>query len=209
MTDEKKSGLKAAYGLTSPEDNRRLYADWADSYDEDLRRDYDYVYPEAIAALFEERGGAGPILDIGCGTGLVGAALRTGPVDGIDLSPEMLAIAAEKNVYRALAEADLTATLPLATGAYSGLISAGVFTIGAVGADALTELVRVAAPGALFVLGINQKVFETGGFDARFAALADAGDITAPNFEARPIYGADAAHANAADMFTAAVFHRR
>ena len=43
------------------------------------------------------------ILDVGCGTGLVGSELnRIGykNLDGLDASPEMLKIAAEKNIFK-------------------------------------------------------------------------------------------------------------
>jgi predicted TPR repeat methyltransferase len=58
--------------------------------------------------------------DLGCGTGRTGAWLRAHGVrrlDGIDLTPEMLAMARARDVYAELAVADVTAT-GLGTGAY-------------------------------------------------------------------------------------------
>ena len=50
-------------------------------------------------------------LDLGCGSGALGWALRregwTGPLDGIDLSPVMLRLASETNCYRHLHQANL------------------------------------------------------------------------------------------------------
>ena len=43
------------------------------------------------------------ILDVGCGTGLVGSELHKigyRDLDGLDASPEMLKIAAEKNIFK-------------------------------------------------------------------------------------------------------------
>jgi predicted TPR repeat methyltransferase len=49
------------------------------------------------------------ILDIGCGTGLVGVAVRdlAGRLDGVDLSPAMLEKAGSKGIYDRLFQADL------------------------------------------------------------------------------------------------------
>ncbi len=49
------------------------------------------------------------ILDVGCGTGLVGVLLKeiAATLVGVDTSPEMLARAAAKGVYSALHREDL------------------------------------------------------------------------------------------------------
>jgi SAM-dependent methyltransferase len=106
-----------------------------------------------VAAAFLAGGGTGPVLDVGAGTGLVGAALRglgwAGEIDGIDLSPQMLDQAREKQVYRDLIEADVTRPLPL-PGGYNGVVSSGTFTHGHVGPEALGPMLAVAAPGVLW-----------------------------------------------------------
>ena len=66
--------------------------------------------PDASASPGNPAVRLGPVLDLGCGTGLVGlvlADLGLGPFTGIDLSPSMLAEAATKNVYAELIEGDL------------------------------------------------------------------------------------------------------
>jgi SAM-dependent methyltransferase len=59
------------------------------------------------------------ILDLACGTGRVGAWLKErcpAAIDGVDLTPEMLAVAESRGIYRTLSLADVTATgLPGAT----------------------------------------------------------------------------------------------
>lgn len=52
----------------------------------------------------------GPVLDLGCGTGLVGLAiddLTVGPITGVDVSARMLDQARVKGVYASLVESDL------------------------------------------------------------------------------------------------------
>ena len=57
--------------------------------------------------------GGGKSLDLACGTGRIGAWLKTrtsAPIDGVDLTPEMLDVARRKRIYRALTVADVTDT---------------------------------------------------------------------------------------------------
>jgi SAM-dependent methyltransferase len=189
MTDTTQPGLDSAYALKGPDDARRLYADWADTYDTDFARRTGYRPARRIAEEFVAAGGTGPVLDAGCGTGLVADALLDDiDVDGLDLSPEMLAIARAKGRYRGLIEADLTRPLDLADGAYRGLVSAGTFTHGHVWPEALTELLRVLAPGAVVALAVNADFAQRSGMDAMIVGLERAGRITAPRVAEEPIY---------------------
>ncbi len=148
--------LEAAYALETPEDNRKLYAEWADTYESEFVTGTQYVYHRGVAEIFAAGFGdkGASVLDIGCGTGIVGDALRSlgvGVIDGIDISPEMLSAARTKvdgngAVYRDLIEADLTGTIGIADDLYDGVVSAGAFTHGHLGPGALAEILRVAKP---------------------------------------------------------------
>ncbi|MEM7506888.1 MAG: class I SAM-dependent methyltransferase [Pseudomonadota bacterium] len=206
MSDEK--SLEGAYALETKDDVTRLYADWAESYDASFADSHGYVAPRNLAAIFEaERDGPGPVLDIGAGTGLVAEHL-SGEVDGLDLSPEMLRIAAEKRLYRNRIVGDLTAELPIETGSYAGLISAGTFTHGHVGPVCLPELMRIARPGALFCLSINAEVFDKSGFGSAFAALVADGTVAPMRFQHLPFYAPDQTHDHANDHGLVAIFNR-
>jgi SAM-dependent methyltransferase len=190
MTDRKPS-VADAYALKTPDDSRRLYADWAPNYDASFAEAKGYLMPRHVARLMREKGGESPVLDAGAGTGLVGEALRaTGDwlVDALDITPEMLAVARAKGLYRHCIEADLTRELPLGSGVYSSIVSAGTFTHGHVGPEALHELLRVAAPSALFVLTIKKDHYEERGFRAAFAAFGgavrDFETVSLPMYEA-------------------------
>ncbi len=202
--------LDAAYALRTPEDSVRYYRDWAQRYDREFAEEMGYQSPHAVVGLFAALGGAGPVLDVGAGTGLVGEALsrhRIGPIDGVDISDDMLMIAEAKGIYRSVIRADLTRRLPLLSAVYAGCVSAGTFTEGHVGPDAFDELLRVAAPGALFVLTVHAAVYEAGGFAARFAGFAS--DILGFRTEPFRIYGARATGDHADDTGWLVSFRKR
>lgn len=209
MSDKEKLNVDAAYALKTPEDSKKLYRDWAESYDETFAAAMDFLMPEHVARLFVEQQGAGPILDVGAGTGLVAAALlkRGAPVvDGLDISPEMLQVAISKGLYRKTIVADLTKKLPVPDATYHGITSSGTFTHGHVGPDALDELLRVAAPGALFVLTVKNEHYVERGFDRKFDGLA--GHIQDFATVSLPIYGAGADPDHAQDTGLIVSFRR-
>ncbi|MEP5728588.1 MAG: class I SAM-dependent methyltransferase [Sulfitobacter sp.] len=203
--------LDAAYALQTPQDNRRLYADWAQSYDEGFAAEMDYRLPQLVAMVLADTfQGAGPVLDVGAGTGLVAAQFpsKDGVVfDALDISPDMLQVAAAKGLYRHCIEGDLTGTLGIKSDSYAAVVSSGTFTHGHVGPDALDELLRVAKTGAVFVLSINAEHFEARGFAAKFAALD--GVIDGLEHHLVDIYGAGVDVSHAGDQAHIAVFTKR
>jgi predicted TPR repeat methyltransferase len=66
------------------------------------------------------------ILDIGCGTGLVGALVRplAGRLDGVDISPAMLEKAKAKGVYDGLFTADLAPFMTQQADSYDAVLGA-------------------------------------------------------------------------------------
>ena len=204
-----KPDLENAYALSSLDDTRKLYADWAETYDKTFIEASDFVQPQRVAEAFVAAGGAGPVLDFGCGTGIMGEMLagKVAPVDGADLSPEMLAVAARKSVYRDLIEGNVLDGLTVTDGAYAGVVSSGTFTNGHVGPDALDELLRLAQPGAQFALSINGEHFAREGFAAKFEALA--GRITELSLPEIRFYGDQATGAHKDDTGFVALFRRR
>lgn len=204
--------LERAYRLQTPQDNVDLYRDWAQSYDTDFAGPMDYRLPANTAAVLADRwAGEAPVLDVGAGTGLVGEALAgagVGPVDALDISPEMLAVAAGKGVYRHCIVGDLTARVPIADASYGAIVSAGTFTCGHVGPEGLDECLRVARTGALFAISVNPDHWRDRGFEARFAALSAAEAIR--DFEIVPVrgYGPAAKGPHRDDIFNVCVFRK-
>lgn len=202
--------LDAAYGLKTPDDSKRLYAAWAKTYDAGFAARMDYCLPERVVQAFVERRPRGPVLDIGAGTGLVGAHLAAagfGPVDGVDISQEMLDVAAERGVYRRLFAGDMTARLDVADGSYLSIVSSGTFTTGHIGPEALGEVLRVAAPGAQIAISVSKAHFEAAGFAAKLAELE--GRICDLELKTVRIYGDRAEGDHALDEGYVALFEKR
>ena len=191
MSEKPKFDVDDAYAIKTPADSIRLYGEWADTYDSSFVEREGFVYHLRAAEIMIQQQSLinGAVLDIGCGTGNVGVKLRDGGievVDGIDISPPMLAEAGNKKtkddlpVYRRLIAADLTKTLDIPDNRYAGLISAGTFTHGHLGPDSLDELWRVAAPGAQCAIGVRSTHYESADFGGKLSRDVAQGTITKP-----------------------------
>ena len=108
---------------------RELFDRYAPRFDAHLVEELQYRTPDALAALLRQAGvaadGSHAVLDLGCGTGLSGRALKpfAWRLEGVDLSPRMLEQAGRTGLYDALHEADLLGFLPGQTRAF-GLVAA-------------------------------------------------------------------------------------
>ena len=122
------------------------------------------------------------ILDAGCGTGLVGIALREKgyrQIDGFDLCDTMVAKARQTGVYRSLiGGCNMLQRIP----AYSDnenyvTLCCGVFTTGHVPPIALRELIRITKPGGVVLLSTRRSYYETTEFKQTYEKLAQVGVI--------------------------------
>ena len=170
--------LGRLYGAADLDELRSEYDRIASAYDSGVGGDMAYASPRAVAEVARRLlGTEAALLDAGAGTGLLGVELtRAGfrRLDGLDMSHGMLEEAKRKGVYRDLREAMLGETLPYQTGAFDGVVSAGVLTAGHAPATSLDELVRVTRRGGfvIFTLRSDQPL---PGFDAMIAELEHAG----------------------------------
>lgn len=205
----KEPGLDSAYALDGPDATRRLYANWARTYESEFIAQNDYLLHLHVAEAHRDAGGMGPALDVGAGTGILGAALREMgcmPLDALDLSAEMLSEAEAKGIYRGLYAADVLDPQSLPGGPYDSIVSAGTFTNGHVGPGAIDNLLAIARRGAIFCLSINAEFYARAGFEAAFEALGPA--ISAPDLRDRPIYGPKASGPHAHDRALIATFRK-
>jgi len=153
--------LARNYSEKNSDEVRLTYRDWADTYDRDLLDEFGYRAPhaavEALERLRPSRDSV--ILDMGCGTGLVGELLRGlgyRHIDGLDLSPEMLEKAKALRIYRTLGEADLAACLALDP-IYDAVICVGVFSHHRSQPFDLVKLFAGLKPGGALVATVNGK----------------------------------------------------
>lgn len=170
--------LQDAYHLNGPEDARHLYRDWARDYDEELRAN-GYATParaaEALAGFVEDR--TAPVLDIACGTGLSGEALKAAgftTVDGLDFTPEMLEVARAKGVYRKLIEGD-AADPPVEPGAYANAVAVGALSPGHAPPETLDAALALLPSGGHLAVSLNDHALKEGGYEGRLCDLIDSG----------------------------------
>jgi predicted TPR repeat methyltransferase len=104
-----------ADGVVTESFTRSLFNSYAKNFDAHLVDVLGYSAPKQVADKLREMYDEKPfnLLDLGCGTGLLGEALlgTTGWRIGVDLSPAMLEEAEKKSVYHRLHEASVEAVL--------------------------------------------------------------------------------------------------
>lgn len=94
---------------------KKCFDEFAERFDTHLVEVLDYRIPEKAGRLLAKQGRVyHRALDLGCGTGLAGPCARAcgaRDVVGVDLSPRMLAKAAERHCYSELCEEEVVAYL--------------------------------------------------------------------------------------------------
>jgi predicted TPR repeat methyltransferase/TolA-binding protein len=120
--------------LTSPPGYiQNLFDSYADHYEPHLLNTLDYKIPELLLEAVNTIKPMAPksldMLDLGCGTGLCGLSFESyaKTLTGIDLSPKMLTLAAQKNIYTELMANELLDGLNQKEHAYDLIIAGDVF----------------------------------------------------------------------------------
>lgn len=100
------AAMRNQKNINPAEYSRQLFDLFAENYDTAMAK-IDYRVPEAIAEAIAPA--EGTIVDLGCGTGLTGAAVKNNNnrLIGADISPQMLAKAKARNVYEQLVETNI------------------------------------------------------------------------------------------------------
>ncbi|HEV8284046.1 MAG TPA: class I SAM-dependent methyltransferase [Chitinophagaceae bacterium] len=84
------------------------YKEWAKTYEQTVSDEMDLKLLSKIKSISWAQ--INRALDLACGTGRIGVWLKeqsVGQIDGIDITPEMLSKASEKNIYTSLINADI------------------------------------------------------------------------------------------------------
>jgi len=172
---------------SDPGEVAETYDDWAASYDADLTS-WDYRAPAVVAdTVLARLPDASSVLDVGCGTGLVGRALRdrgfTGTLRGLDISEASLEVARSDGAYDELGRADLQQPLPVDDGTVDAVVCVGVMTYLPEVEVVWRELARVS--GGLVVVTQREDLWVDRGCQAVVDRLAAEGrwtplDVTGP-----------------------------
>lgn len=149
--------LGAAQAAMSAGYVRTLFDGYALTFDAALRAGLGYRAPElmldAVRAARPDMS-FGAALDLGCGTGLGGAAFRPfcRSLTGVDLSPAMVAQARGKSVYDRLVEGEAVAFLCSEMNRYDLILAADVLIYIHDIAELFVQGARVLAPGGLIAV---------------------------------------------------------
>jgi predicted TPR repeat methyltransferase len=125
-------GAAPSPALSPPRYIVGLFDMYADTFDRDLIDNLNYQSPRLLAQIIARTVPANArldILDIGCGTGLMGQGLRAlkRTLTGVDLSPNMLEAARQRGIYDRLIESDIVAFLNTQTDQFDLIVSTDVF----------------------------------------------------------------------------------
>lgn len=112
---------------------RRLFEEYAPRFDTALIDKLKYRGPAVLREMLDRVRPAGTfsrVFDLGCGTGLAGAALRDRAawLGGVDLAPAMVKEATRKGVYDHLAAGDMVDALRNLAAPCDLIVAADVFT---------------------------------------------------------------------------------
>lgn len=135
---------------------QEMYDGFADTFDQHLVAGLKYSLPRKVAASIR---GFYPdntlnLLDLGCGTGLLGAALGriNGALVGVELSDKMIEQAAKHGVYDRFHNVDLVGALQATPEALYDVITAldVLIYVGDLG-DTIPNALRILKPGGRFI----------------------------------------------------------
>lgn len=139
---------------------RQLFDGYAGEFDQHLVEGLQYQAPTVLVQQLPAppHGRWTHALDLGCGTGLCARALqsRATRIDGIDLSPGMLAQARATGLYTRLDEAEVAAWLMHSPERHDLVISADVFIYIGDLAPVFAGVARVLQPGGVFAFSAEQ-----------------------------------------------------
>ncbi len=139
---------------------RQLFNQYAGRFDRHLAG-LGYADPQNIERIllpYVERFDDSAIIDLGCGTGLMGGLLRrwASHLAGVDLSPAMLEQARSKHIYDTLIQGDVVDYLAGLAGTVSLIVAADVLVYMGDLNSLFAQVARTLATGGLFAFTVEK-----------------------------------------------------
>lgn len=134
---------------------------YAERFDEHLQKKLGYDVPLVLAEMIEkayETPHFSQVLDLGCGTGLSGAAFApfTGELVGVDLSEKMLEKARQKDIYTLLANEEVLTFMQETGTKYDLFIATDLFIYIGMLDPIFAAISGCAQPGAMVACSIER-----------------------------------------------------
>lgn len=139
----------------------KVFDNYADKFDAHLQQGLQYAVPEKLLALIRRyfaNAEKWDVLDLGCGTGLVGAVVYpfARQLVGVDLSAGMLEKARARKLYQRLEQMDLLAMMRgEQASSFDVIIAADVFVYLGRLDEIIAETKRLLRPGGVFVFSVE------------------------------------------------------
>jgi predicted TPR repeat methyltransferase len=137
----------------------RLFDTYATSFDQHLVEELNYHVPEMLyeAVITAQPGTKLDVIDLGCGTGLVGKLFRgvAGRLTGIDVSPGMIHQAQRRQIYDELVLDELVNYLNLRKEPCDLVLAADLFIYMGDLAAVFQAVARLLRPGGLFAFSLE------------------------------------------------------
>jgi predicted TPR repeat methyltransferase len=179
---------------------RELFDQYAGHFDEHLVEKLGYRTPALLDEAIRRHVplGAGDVLDLGCGTGLMGPYLRpmAARLTGVDLSGKMLEKARERWIYDQLECGEIVEYLGTSEDAFDLIVAADVLVYLGDLASLMRNVHRALRPGGWFCFSVEACE------DADFALRASNRFAHSPHYVRRLAAGFDVIETQAATLRT-------
>lgn len=145
------------------------YDDWAAEYNQEHQDNgWQILLNHTAYILTQYLNTQQNVLDVGCGTGLLGSELHSygfDKVSGIDISENSLELASQLDIYENLQQEELGKNLDFIDNSFDALVSCGVFTRKQIPLNAFEELLRILKPKGL--LAVVLRVEDEGYYELK------------------------------------------
>ncbi len=139
-----------------------LFDSYADHFDTHLQQSLHYQVPTLIYEAAKKHGklSGAAVLDLGCGTGLTGELFKNEAslLIGVDISAKMLEIAAQKNIYAKLVQAELSIFLTEQPDRFDVITAGDVLVYSGDLMPIFSGIVQALKSGGVFVFNLEQGV---------------------------------------------------